>query len=128
MNGRVSQECDNYAFLHSGAYRNIVGTKQRQNAASDINGYLKLRHGNRKIWLKYHAWNGVKADEVQLSYLNRSRLDAVNPDTEVEIKKSNWFAYYWLHGDSGIKWPFRLTFIGVAMTVVSGIISIILTA
>lgn len=111
--GGVNEEYNNFAFLHSGAYATIIGTKQKsnQNSWRGLSGYVKVKNGKRKVHLQYHAWNGVKSSEVQLSYLNYCRLGldtSKNKKNEVEICKSWWFCYYTHHWDAGIRWPFIL--------------------
>ena len=121
--GGVNEEYNNFAFLHSSAYRQIFGTKQKslQKSWRGLSGYVKVKNGKHKVYLRYHSWNGVKASEVQLSYLNYCRLglDTSRKQTnEVEISKSCWFCYYCNHWDAGIKWPFILAFGSIILSLI----------
>lgn len=121
--GGVNEEYNNFAFLHSSAYRQIFGTKQKslQKSWRGLSGYVKVKNGKHKVYLKYHAWNGVKSSEVQLSYLNYCCLGldpSKNKKNEVEICKSNWFCYYTHHWDAGIKWPFILAFGSIILSII----------
>ena len=121
--GGVNEEYNNFAFLHSIAYSQIFGTKQKslQKSWRGLSGYVKVKNGKHKVYLKYHSWNGVKLSEVQLSYLNYCRLglDTSKGQTnEVEISKSCWFCYYCNHWDAGIKWPFILAFGSIILSLI----------
>lgn len=120
----MNEEYNNYAFLHSGAYARIIGMKQNSCRKSwrGLSGYVKVKNCKRNVYLKYHAWNGVKSSEVQLSYLNYCRLGLDTKkggNNEVGISKSWWFCYYTHHWDAGIKWPFILAFIGLGGIAIS---------
>lgn len=113
---------NDYAFFNSGEYRKIVGHRQNQSKNDDVSGYVKLTAGDRSIYLKFHSSN-TNADEVKLSYANLCRLgiakkSLIEDERGVSVYKSNWFKYYWYHGDSGIKMPFRWAFVGYVFLMV----------
>lgn len=125
--GQVSTECDNFAFMHSFAYSDLIGASQKNRFTNDLYGYLRLSSGKRKIYLKYRAWNPVHKGEVMLSYINRCRLRVANSDkSKVQITKSCWFWYYWRHGDSGIRVPFKIAIFGLLLSIAGIILSIFL--
>lgn len=122
--GGISTVYDNYAFFHSREYENIEDVKMRDktDSSQDFNSYVKLRvEGRKPIYLKYHSWCN-KGQTVMLSYKNLCRLGAVGCESkkiEATVTKSCWFVYYWMHNDSGIKMPFRISVIGLVVTLVS---------
>ena len=128
QDGGINSECDKLAFMHSGAYAEILGVKQRDARKHDLYGYLKLKSHKNTIYLRYRAWNHVNKKEVMLSYINRCRLGLVGAksDAKVKITKSCWFAYYWYNGDSGIRYPFIIAFFSLLFSIVGILLSIFL--
>ena len=52
--GGVNEEYNNFAFLHSSAYNQIFGTKQKslQKSWRGLSGYVKVKNGKHKVYLK----------------------------------------------------------------------------
>ncbi len=128
--GTLDSVMNQRAFMHSGAYKKIFTFKQKDSKdARNYGGYLKITHGNRKVYLKYQSQNGVSGDEVQLTYAVRSALDVVvgknEAPKEVKIEKAGWFCYYFYNSDEGIRCPFRLAVAGLILTIIGCIISVI---
>lgn len=128
--GALDSVINQRAFLHSSAFEKIFNSKQRYSKShKNFGGYLKVINGQRSVYLKYQSLNGVKADEVQLSYAVRCALNVIvgkneNPK-EVEIRKSCWVCYYCSNADEGIKWPFRIAVLGLIITIFSIFLSVI---
>lgn len=123
--------CNQFAFLHSSSFEDIFSRKQKNcKKPNQIEGYLKVIHGKKKVYLKYRSLSTVTGDQVQLSYPVRCALDVVTRKNDapkkVLIKKSSWYAYYWRNGDAGIRIPFRIAVIGFFLTIFSIGLSIIL--
>lgn len=133
--GGVATDYDNYAFFQSNTYQKIFAKRMHSSKygeAVDIVGYVKIKRGDRKIYLRYHSWNTTKGDEVMLSYRNRCLLGcgkatdmADNPD--VEVTPSSWWNYFLYNNDSGIKVPFKIAAWSLAITVITSVISIIIS-
>lgn len=125
---KIQPELDEYAFMHSSAFKNIFGKKQKESGLYSSGGYLKLSNGKHKLYLKYHQLNGVNGDEIRLSYANRSLL-GLNSDTtlEIKVKKVNWFSYNWNNRNVDKRWGFRTTMIAFAALFVIEIPALILT-
>lgn len=122
--------CNQFAFLHSSSFKKIFDCKQKScKRTNQIEGYLKVIHGKRKVYLKFRSLNTVTADQVQLSYPSRCALDVVTGKNEapkgVQIKKSSWFSYYWRNGDAGIRMPFHIAVIGIIIALLSFVLSIL---
>lgn len=128
--GSIFTDYDNYAFLNSCAYHKIFGHRMHSSffsLATDISGYLKLKRGNRKIYLRYHSWNSVKGNEVMISYRNRCLLGCgessiMKNNPIAEIKASNWFCYYLFNNDAGIRMPFWIAIAGILLSIIFFII------
>ena len=127
--GGISTDYDNYAFFHSFEYETINEEKMRDitDGDKDLICYVKLQVDGRKpIYLKYHSWHN-QSKTVMLSYKNLCRLGAVGCEQDEKtafVSKSCWFLYYWMHNDSGVKLPFRISVIGLAATFVSTLLGI----
>lgn len=106
-------EQDRYAFFYSGAFKEIFGKKQKHYGKE---GYVKITTGKESVYLRFRALNGIKKDEVKLSYLNCSILNAVVPKdqepTFVSIKKVNSLCYNWNNSDLDARHDFRWAFSG----------------
>ena len=114
LGATVSSEIDQYAFMHSDGYKEIFGERQCNNHEPDNGGYLKVTHNGHSIYLRYKSWNGIKGDEIMLSYPNAAALDAVpklNITPKVKIEKSNWFHYCWHNRDTAIRRQFQWAFL-----------------
>ena len=119
----ISTEYDNYAFFHSSQYKEIENEQmnQREDNENDFFSYVKLQvKGRKPIYLKYHSWHVCKR-HVMLSYKNRCLLGMGKPNSlrKVLVTKTCWFKYYWYNNDSGVKCPFRISVVGLAITVIS---------
>lgn len=129
--GGISTDYDNYAFFHPFEYKTINEETMRNitDGNNDLICYVKLQVDGRKpIYLKYHSWHN-QSKTVMLSYKNLCRLGAVGCEKDentVFVSKSCWFLYYWMHNDSGVKMPFRISVIGLAATFVSTLLGIII--
>ena len=124
--GSINAEYDNLACLHSGAFADIMGEKQKHLNGTYATGYLKLSHGKDKIYLKFKAMNGIRKSEVMLSYTNMCRLGiAMKKDAKVSISKSCLFPFLWKNCNASIRVPFRFTIWGFALSVIATIISLI---
>lgn len=126
--GGISAECDNYAYMHSGAFKDIVGKRQLDYAKNRRDGicYLKISRENKSIYLRYRAWSRVHKGEVMLSYVNRCRLGIVNVDKPlVKIKKSGWWRYSAFNRDSTIRFQFWMTVFAIFLTIIGIILSIL---
>lgn len=113
LGATIDSEIDQCAFMHSGDYEEICGERQCNNHEPDNNAYLKVSHKGHSIYLRYKSWNGIKGDEIMLSYPNAAALDAVpkqNITPKVIIEKSNWFQYCWHNRDTAIKRQFQWAF------------------
>lgn len=129
---------DNYAFFQSCEYLRIFGKKKKEADGRDIYiyGYVKVcacdkyccRRTRRCVYLRYYG-KSIGAKKIVLSYNNLCRLKRVDSKNKechkVCVKKSWWFPYYWFHGDSGVCWPFRIAFIGLAIAALGFIKEII---
>lgn len=124
----IEETTNNYAFLYSGAYKRIVGaTKKETSNKKKLEGYLKVTSNHKKsVYLKYIGWNGVGKNEIRLTYYNQCALDVSIGDI-VTVKPCSAFIYYWKCWDSGIRIPFKIANIGLWISIVSSIISIIVT-
>lgn len=119
---------DNYAFFHSREYANIFGKPKKNATGQDIYGYVKIRtidknsSKQRCIHLKYHG-RPIEENKVALTYHNRCRLGLANTrkddEVYVRVEKSNWLAYYWYHGDSGVCWTFRFSTSSFILSLIS---------
>lgn len=133
--GGVATDYDNYAFFQSNTYQKIFAKRMHSSKygeAVDIVGYVKIKRGDRKIYLRYHSWNTIKGDEVMLSYRNRCLLgcgsrDEMAKGPEVEVSPSSWWNYFLYNNDSGIKVPFKIAAWSLAITVITSVISIIIS-
>lgn len=133
--GGVATDYDNYAFFQSNTYQKIFAKRMHSSKygeAVDIVGYVKIKRGDRKIYLRYHSWNTTKGDEVMLSYRNRCLLgcgsrDEMAKGPEVEVSPSSWWNYFLYNNDSGIKVPFKIAAWSLAITVITSVISIIIS-
>ena len=129
--GGVATDYDNYAFFQSNTYQKIFAKRMHSSKygeAVDIVGYVKIKRGDRKIYLRYHSWNTTKGNDVMLSYRNRCLLgcgsrDEMKKEPEVEVSPSSWWHYFFYNNDSGIRKPFRIAVWGLAITVVSSFVS-----
>lgn len=122
--------CNQFAFLQSHSFNKILGRKQKNcKKPNQIEGYLKITHGKKKVYLKYRSLSTVTGDQVQLSYPVRCALDVVTGKNDapkkVLIKKSSWYAYYWRNGDAGIRMPFRIAVIGIILALISFVLTIL---
>lgn len=124
---KIQSELDEYAFLHSSAFKNIFGKKQKESDLYTIGGYLKLTNGKNKLYLKYHQLNGTKGEEIRLSYANRALLAIKDGSPTIKVQKAKWFAYNWYNRDVDKRWSFRTTVIAVLALLVIEIPSLILT-
>lgn len=118
--GGISNECDNYAYMHSSAFADIMGNKQHTESIgkADGNGYVKICHSKKTIYLKYRAWNTAHKNEIMLSYINRCRLGIAKMNTPViEAKKSNWFCYNAFSGDMSIRFQFWMTLFALILSI-----------
>lgn len=133
--GGVATDYDNYAFFQSNTYQKIFAKRMHSSKygeAVDIVGYVKIKRGDRKIYLRYHSWNTIKGTEVMLSYRNRCLLgcgsrDEMAKGLEVEVSPSSWWNYFLYNNDSGIKVPFKIAAWSLAITVITSVISIIIS-
>ena len=118
------QTVNDFAYLHSSSFQSIFGKPKKSiDNISDCEGYLRIEHKGRKIYLKYKSAPVVKGDEVMLSYHNLSLLRAntskgVAP-AEVTITPSNYFKYMLCNQKSEVAWAFRLSAISILISVVS---------
>ena len=119
---------DNYAFFHPLEYAEIFGKAKKNATGQDIYGYVKIcavskiGSNHRCIRLKYHGWP-IEKDKVALTYHNRCRLGLANTrkndEVSVRVEKTNWFAYLWYHGDSGVCWTFRFSISSFMFSLIS---------
>lgn len=126
--GGISAECDSYAYMHSGAFKDIAGKRQLDYAKNRRDGicYLKISRGNKSIYLKFRAWNSVHKGEVMLSYINRCRLGIVNDDKPlVQISKSDWWRYNAFNHDSTIHFQFWMTVFAIFLAIIGIIVPIL---
>lgn len=115
LGANISCEEDQYAFMYAGNYGKIFGDRQCNNHKRDNTGYLKVSHNGHSIYLRYKSWNGIKSNEIMLSYPNAAAIDAVpkqNITPEVKIKKSCWFQYCWHNRDTATRRQFQWAFWG----------------
>ena len=119
---------DNYAFFHPCEYAEIFGTPKKSATGQDIYGYVKIcaidKNGSnhRCIRLKYHG-RLIEKDKIALTYHNRCRLGLADMRKDemvmVRVKKSNWLAYYWFNGDSGVCWTLRFSISSLILSLIS---------
>lgn len=133
--GGVATDYDYFAFFQSKTFQEIFSTRMHSsqyNDAIDISGYVKIKRGDRKIYLRYHSWNTTKGNDVMLSYRNRCFLgcgsrDEMAKEPEVEVSPSSWWHYFFYNNDSGIRVPFKIAAWSLAITVITSVISIIIS-
>ena len=128
----VGNEFNKFAYLHSGAFREIFGQKQKDciGQSDVVEGYLKITNPakGQNIFLRYHSWNSVHKNEVMLSYPNLCILGIDRKEGgQVKIEESCWFCYYYYNSDSGVRAPFRIALISLFLTILGQIISHILS-
>ncbi|MCI6394206.1 MAG: hypothetical protein MR822_06960 [Bacteroidales bacterium] len=119
---------DNYAFFHPREYARIFGTPKKSATGQDIYGYVKIcaidKNGSKQrcIRLKYHG-RPIEENKVALTYHNRCRLGLAGMHKDdkvmVRVKKSNWLAYYWFNGDSGVCWTLRFSISSLILSLIS---------
>mgnify|MGYP006956372303 CR=1 FL=1 len=119
---------DNYAFFHPLEYAEIFGKPKKNATGQDIYGYVKIyaidKNGSKQrcIHLKYHG-RPIEKDKVALTYHNRCRLGLAGMHKDetvmVRVKKSNWLAYSWFNGDSGVCWTFRISISSFILSLIS---------
>lgn len=63
-------------------------------------------------------------DDIRIGYRSMKSLKISDGEC-VTVTTACWLSYLWNHCDSAIKWPFRLAFISVLMTMVSFIMQFI---
>ena len=124
----IEEIANNYAFMYSKSFSLIEKkSKRKLTEKQKLEGYLKVTSKSGKsVYLKYLGWNGVKEDEIWLTYYNKCTL-GVKIGDEVEVQPSNTWSYYLNTWDSGIRLPFKIAIWGVIISSVLSIISIILT-
>ena len=124
----LEEIANNYAFMNTNAFEQIAGiTKIKLSNKQRLEGYLKVTSLTKKsVYLKYMGWNGVKQNEIWLTYYNKCAL-GVKIGDEVGITPTNSWSYYWHTWDSGVRLPFKIAIIGLFMSSLLSIISITLT-
>ena len=91
----IEEIANNYAFMYSKSFSLIEKkSKRKLTEKQKLEGYLKVTSKSGKsVYLKYMGWNGVKEDEIWLTYYNKCTL-GVKIGDEVEAV----YAYCNLHG------------------------------
>lgn len=114
---------DNYAYLNPKAFIDIFTNTKSNSSKADCEGYLKLRNGKRKIYLKYKGCNVVNKGDVMLSYQNLSFLKAVpikgETKASIEISPSCYFAFKFMNQNSEIRWAFIISLFSIVLSCVS---------
>lgn len=124
----IQPELDEYAFMHSSAFKKIFEIKQKDSGLYSGGGYLKLSRGKNKIYIKYHQLSTVEGNKVALSYRNRSFLGIKdNTQNSIKIQKTCWFLYNWNNRNVDKRWNFRGAFLGFLALIIIQIPEFILT-
>lgn len=136
-----TKTCNNhnfYALVHSSAFKKVNGATLGNETDIDcLEGLVKISHGCNRVYRKMRTYTaegfGVDGNCVCLDYRTRKILkveaidkdknDSTTEENKVTIEPTNWFCYLWNHVDSTIKWPFRITFVSLVITVVCSVLS-----
>ena len=112
------------AFVQSIADYEKYVLLNTKSAGHDIDGFIKISAGQKSIYRKARARNGVCANEVALADRSKAEL-GVAAGGQVNIRPASFLAYYWHNSEKHTKWAFRIAVIGFVLTMISSIIAII---
>ena len=70
------------------------------------------------VYLDYRTCKTLK-----IKAISKDNINSATDENKVTIESTNWFCYLWHHVDSAIKWPFRITFVSLVITVVCSVLS-----
>ena len=123
--------------MYSSAFKKVNGkTLEKETNPDCIEGLVKISHGCKRVYRKMRTYTaegvGTDGDCVCLNYrtcktlkvdaIDKDKNDSATDENKVTIKPTNWFCYLWNHVDSTIKWPFRIAFVSLVITVVCSVL------
>jgi hypothetical protein len=116
-----------YVFTHSGEFKK-TGVDFNSGRPHITEGYVKITANGKTIYRKLVGAN-IKGGQIQMSYRSMKELNIkkgrkVNKKKVVNVEKTCWFKYYWCNSDSGVRAPFIIAFISLALAVISSLITI----
>ena len=122
----LAGDCEKLAFFYSKEFEEInEGENMKETTDPDkLYGYLKIiSQFGKVIYRRYRSIAGIKQGEVHLTYRSYCEL-ASEPGDKVWVEKSNWFSFYWYNSDAGVRWPFKIAFIGIILAIISFLITL----
>ena len=120
---------NSYAFFNSNAFLKIFNfTKKDAPSELHSEGYVRLSCNSRKIYLRYKALPPVKSGQVMLTYENLCKLGVVTTKNqepfEVVVQPSCWWKFIWHNTNVVTRTAFRISFIGIIISIISIVFSI----
>lgn len=115
--GNPIPDTEKYVVLQSKMLGNFL--KEDSDGTTDVK--LKIKSSSGKTIYRLGVARSVDEltkDKIRIGYRSKNLLN-ISDDESVTVTTACWLSYLWNHCDSAIKWPFRLAFISVLMTMVS---------
>ena len=127
----TGHELDQYAIMNSHAFVDLFGKTMPEASTKEIEGLLKITYKGKSIYRKYLGSNITESGNIILNNRSIAELGLKTKDIEenpnmVEIEPASVWAYLYNNSYSYIRDPFKLAIIGLAATILFGIISTII--
>ena len=124
---RLYPEHEKYVIVNSQAFKEIYENKLKTATNPDkLEGLVKISGKSKPIFRKCIGGHVKSIDNIEMGYRSAAELK-VTPSQEVDIKPACWFEYMWRNSESQIRFSFMFAVIGVVLTIIFGIVSIVLT-
>ncbi len=128
----IGDELNEYAMVRGCDFNEFFEHSMTQTASKKVEGLLKISYNNNQIYRKFIGSNLVDPDCIildnrSLAELGISRGEAEMTPPAVQIEPACAFAYLWHNSFSFIREPFQWAIIGMFISVLLGILSVVLS-